>query len=716
MKHYITLLFVFFCLLPILHARATDDPAPHNDPTTAANINEMVDAAKQHARKNPSQAVEMLKSIRQFAINSITNNTKKNIFNIERTIAQTYEQNNQIDTAIVYFKIALETVPDYLKEKNTTFIYIDLAHCYRKIGKYTDSKHFLEKALELAQANHEADGIEYAYHGFGQLYEEIGEYEKTVEYYLKSMHYAEDRANTSDIVNSLQYLAKTYLKLKNTDLAISTIEKASLMAINVKDTIVTGTVLFDYGVILSEMGKPNEALAKLQTSLIYFKALNYKPLMARSLFYIADVYTNKGDYITAQQYFLDCVKYKEFISLRSHADLYNKLGELYIKKNNQKAAENAFLQSLDLAVQHNFKDIAQKNNYSLYKIYNTEGKIALALQALEKATTLRDSLLNESKSKGVAELQFKYDLEKTERKIQDLNWQKRRTLFTTSVVGFLAVIGFLLYVYRTKSEHNLSLAQKNQQIEEQNRNLLASNEVLQQFAYVAAHDLKEPLRNIGSFVSLIQRRYGKQLNEEANEYMNFVKEGVKKMNNLLTDLLEYSTIYHQQHIEEDKIDVKQTIESVCANLRATIQEKQAIIEYGNMPAVTMNKSHLSQIFQNLIGNALKFSKEAPHIRISGEEKNHTIIYSVADNGIGINKDYADKVFKLFHRLHKDQGYEGTGIGLTICKNILQKYNGDIWFESEGGKGTTFFIRIPIENHAKIAQNEAMTTGNSTSVA
>jgi signal transduction histidine kinase len=707
-KHYITLFFVLLYLLPLSYANTVEN-TPLNDVPALSNINAMVESAKQHARRNPSQAIEMLHSVKNIAIKSKT--TKKNLFHIDRTMAQMYEQNNQMDSAIAIYKASLDVVPEYLQARNTVYVYIDLAHCYRKIGKYTDSKYYLEKALELAEANRESDGIEYAYHGFGQLYEEIGDYEKTVDFYLKSMHSAEARANDNDIVNSLQYLAKTYLKLKNIDLAISSIEKANLMAFNLKDTILTGTVLFDYGAILSEMGQPDEALKKFQTSLECFKSLNYKPLIARSLFYIADVYTNKGDYVTAQQYFLDCINYKEYISLRSHADLYNKLGDLYIKKNTLQEAENAFLQSLTLAQQHNFKDIAQKNQYSLYKIYAQAGKTELALKALEQSNILRDYMISESKAKSVAELQFKYDLEKTERQIQELNWQKRRTLFVTSIIGFLTVIGFLLYVYRTKSQHNHNLAQKNQEIEEQNRRLLASNEVLQQFAYVAAHDLKEPLRNIGSFVSLIQRRYSAQLAPEANEYMGFVKEGVKRMNNLLTDLLEYSTIYHQQFIQEEALDVKNEIDEVCKNLRSTIEQKKAIIEYGELPSVTINKAHLGQIFQNLIGNALKFSKDTPIIHISGEEKNGNIIYSVSDNGIGINKDYADKVFKLFHRLHKDKGYEGTGIGLTICKNILYKYNGDIWFESEEGHGTTFFIRIPTDSNARAIQNQIISSSN-----
>jgi two-component system, chemotaxis family, sensor kinase Cph1 len=217
---------------------------------------------------------------------------------------------------------------------------------------------------------------------------------------------------------------------------------------------------------------------------------------------------------------------------------------------------------------------------------------------------------------------------------------------------------------------------------------------LSQFAYVAAHDLKEPLRSIGSYVGLIQMKYAKDLPPDAKEYMQFVNSGVKRMYSLLTDLLDFSQVISQQPGAE-VIRPDEVLEDVKANLRNAIESKNAQVIYASdLPSIRMNRSHLLQLFQNLIGNALKFTTTMPVVTIAGKEENGHVILTIQDNGIGINKEYGSKVFVLFQQLNKKDKFEGTGIGLTICKNIVEKYNGRIWFDSEENIGTKFYISIP----------------------
>ena len=203
------------------------------------------------------------------------------------------------------------------------------------------------------------------------------------------------------------------------------------------------------------------------------------------------------------------------------------------------------------------------------------------------------------------------------------------------------------------------------------------------------------MRNIGSFISLLQKKYGSQFNEEANGYMNFVTNGAKRMNKLLVDLLEFSTLTTQQASSE-LINLRSVIDEVVHNLQDVIVQKNAIINYPTrMPSVRMIRIHLIQLFQNLVSNSLKFVEGQPEINIQYFPEPDHILLMVEDNGIGINKDYEDKVFLLFQQLDKNKGYEGTGIGLAICKSIVEKYNGQIWFESGHVKGTRFFARLPI---------------------
>jgi light-regulated signal transduction histidine kinase (bacteriophytochrome) len=237
------------------------------------------------------------------------------------------------------------------------------------------------------------------------------------------------------------------------------------------------------------------------------------------------------------------------------------------------------------------------------------------------------------------------------------------------------------------------LKHKNEEIRSQNRRLKESNEILNQFAYVSAHDLKEPLRSIGNFVHIIQRRYIALLPPEAADYMGYVTGGVKRMDSLLTALLEYSTVASEGHEVETAISVKQMVKEVCENLRSVIESKGAeIICKDELPPMRMSHLHLTQLLQNTMSNSLKFCTQKPMIRIETLHQKHEIWIKITDNGIGIEAEYSDKVFKLFQRLSRQ--HEGTGIGLTICKNIVDKYNGRIWFESVINKGSTFFIALP----------------------
>lgn len=219
-----------------------------------------------------------------------------------------------------------------------------------------------------------------------------------------------------------------------------------------------------------------------------------------------------------------------------------------------------------------------------------------------------------------------------------------------------------------------------------------SNKDLEQFAYVASHDLREPLRTVSSYVQLLEKRYKDNLDAEANEFINYAVEGVKRMDRLINDLLAYSRVTRQQ--EKEWVDCSEVVNTVLVNLNDTIKENQVEIITGKLPKIKSNALQMIQLFQNLITNAIKFrGEEPPKIHISSKEQKKEWLFSVKDNGIGIDKKYADKIFVIFQRLHTRDTYEGTGIGLAICKKIVEQQGGKIWFESEPGKGTNFYFTI-----------------------
>ena len=224
--------------------------------------------------------------------------------------------------------------------------------------------------------------------------------------------------------------------------------------------------------------------------------------------------------------------------------------------------------------------------------------------------------------------------------------------------------------------------------------LKRSNEDLEHFASIASHDLQEPLRMVGSYVDLLARRYKGRLDAQADEFIGFAVDGAKRMQTLIRDLLAYSRIGTRKKAS-DPVAVSRPIELAIENLKLAIEEKHAVISTGQMPVIPGDPVLLTQLFQNLLGNALKFSgKETPRIQINASRDCCEWMFSVADNGIGVEARHLDRIFEIFHRLHGSEEYPGTGIGLALCKRIVESHGGRIWAESEPGRGSVFRFSLP----------------------
>ncbi|MEW5803440.1 MAG: ATP-binding protein [bacterium] len=224
--------------------------------------------------------------------------------------------------------------------------------------------------------------------------------------------------------------------------------------------------------------------------------------------------------------------------------------------------------------------------------------------------------------------------------------------------------------------------------------LARSNRDLQQFAYVASHDLQEPLRMVASYVQLLSRRYKGRLDSDADDFIAYAVDGALRMQNLINDLLSYSRVgTHGREFEPT--DFTEVLNRVKGNLQTAITESNAVIIHESMPTLMADGSQMVQLFQNLISNAIKFrSQEQPLIQVSAESQEGAWVFSVHDNGIGIDPEYFGRIFTIFQRLHNKAEYPGTGIGLAICKRIVERHGGRIWVNSEPGKGSTFYFTIP----------------------
>jgi light-regulated signal transduction histidine kinase (bacteriophytochrome) len=221
-----------------------------------------------------------------------------------------------------------------------------------------------------------------------------------------------------------------------------------------------------------------------------------------------------------------------------------------------------------------------------------------------------------------------------------------------------------------------------------------SNAELEQFAYIISHDLQEPLRMVASYTQLLEKRYKGSLDADAEEFIAYAVDGARRMQNMIQSLLSYSRVGTRGKPFEPT-ECESVFEQALANLKLTIDESGAGVTHDPLPRVMADETQLIQLFQNLLANAIKFrGEEQPRIHVSAKEDSNECLFSVSDNGIGIDPEYFDRIFVIFQRLHGREEYPGTGIGLSVCKRIVERHGGRIWVESQPGEGSTFHFAIP----------------------
>ena len=321
----------------------------------------------------------------------------------------------------------------------------------------------------------------------------------------------------------------------------------------------------------------------------------------------------------------------------------------------------------------------------------------LNLEKEKRAIELIDALeeivsLNEEKGKRAAELiianlKLKFETEEKAKRAAELVIANIELVFQNEEKAKRAAELVIA---------NKELAFQNEEKAKRAVELENANKDLEQFAFVASHDLQEPLRMISSFTQLLERKYKDKLDQDANDYIHFVVDGSTRMQNLLVNLLEFSRVSTRAKVFE-KVNVKTLVEEIVSHLSQLIANNNAVITWEELPIIHADESQILRVFQNLIENAIKFKKktEFPKIHTSCTKQNNMFQFSVTDNGIGIEKQYHDTVFIIFQRLHSGKDYPGTGIGLSICKRIIERHNGTIWFESTPHEGTTFYFTIPV---------------------
>jgi signal transduction histidine kinase len=308
----------------------------------------------------------------------------------------------------------------------------------------------------------------------------------------------------------------------------------------------------------------------------------------------------------------------------------------------------------------------------------------------------------------------------------NLNVHSEIHFFLSYTVLSFFCFAFVTIFNRSQSKVLRELKEKNVLLEEQKKEISTHSEVLkfkderlqksnadlQNFAYSASHDLKEPLRMIGMYTQLLQRRIAPALDERSEEYMFYMTDGVKRMQKLLDDLLLYSRLGKNDNDIQD-VDINQTMLLVIYNLTVTIKETNTSIIFSNLPTICASSTEMMQLFQNMVANSIKFRRVdvAPEIMIIHAERGDEHLITLQDNGIGIKEEYKEKVFNIFTKLHSTSQYEGSGIGLATCKKIVEEMGGRMWLTSEEGVGTRFYFTFPKKARKKKAEQKEAVAEN-----
>ncbi|MGH8515679.1 MAG: sensor histidine kinase, partial [Gammaproteobacteria bacterium] len=249
-------------------------------------------------------------------------------------------------------------------------------------------------------------------------------------------------------------------------------------------------------------------------------------------------------------------------------------------------------------------------------------------------------------------------------------------------------------LYEETASAKRELEDANSALKKQAVELARSNAELEQFAYIASHDLQEPLRMVASYTQLLARRYQGRLDGDANEFIGFAVDGATRMQSQIQDLLNYSRL-GKKEMDFEPTDCSAVLDRALVNLKVAVEESRATVTSDPLPAVTADGNQLVQLFQNLIGNAVKFrNHERPLIHVSAKRSGKEWLFSVRDNGIGFDPQFAERIFVIFQRLHAKGEHPGTGIGLAVCKKIVESHGGRIWAEAKPDKGATFYFTIP----------------------
>ena len=634
-------------------------------------------------------------------------------------IGEAYTSQNDLEKALSTFEKARALAKKTKDWPAYETVLINKAQTYMSLGQNPQAIETLSNLIEDLKPI-KGSNLSNAYAKLAEAYRRSGNNDLAYEYNLAGLQIFEEEKDTFNIVRTLYSIGSIFFYQDNYELALEYFQKTLSLGRTANLERYIFSSLCAMGGAYNRMGQTKKSLEYNQQAYELGKRLNIKSGLPYAVMNLGANYAEMDDIEKALIY------YKEALSLnRENNDTWGEcgtlriIGDALIEKKDFENSIKYLNEALAIAEQHGFRPRKLEVQRTIADYYEKIGDYKLFAEFIEKYALLKDTLANEDALAKMSESKTKYEILQKEKELalKDAKFILQQRTFLLLGICILSICLWLLVTQnRLKAKNNRILAQKNKQIKkqneelatayalqketnekikEQNRQLEQSNIELKRFAFIASHDLKEPLRTIGSYANLLQRRYKDRIDENANEFLDYITGSAKRLYTLLNDVLDYSKLNVNKK-ENILTDANEAIQIANENLKTKIANKNAQISIGELPKLTADKLHLVQLFQNLIDNSIKYSEsQQPVVEIASTENNGFYEFSIKDNGIGIDPELQPKIFEMFKRLHTRDKFEGNGIGLAICKKIVQEYGGEIWVESAEGKGSTFYFTLPV---------------------
>ena len=583
---------------------------------------------------------------------------------------------------------------------------------YQALGQFDSAFHFTQKFIQLAQQQNDSLRQIDAYNDFAIIHHDRMKLDTALHYYRRALQIAKNLQIPDRISLLSNNIGIIFGQQGVVDHSLSYFEQGLAIATTIKDTILIEQALTNIGRWHIEFGNLQDGVDTLLTAKAYSEALNNKSGLISILNFLGLAYSKQGKFEASHSSLQEALMLSEepqFLFEKARISVL--LGTILGQMEEYDQALHSISAGLAIAQQEEFKKVILEAFQALSSVYEAKGAFKKALMHEKEYNILYQEIFSENANNRQAEEEAIFQIGLKELENEKLKQQatakeilvRNQKLLIFAIMLILLLVSIIALVlfrnHRKINELNQGLeaavSQKTEELQRSNQELIQSNNELQSFAYMASHDMKEPLRNINSYAALLKRKIEANLDTQGMNFLENIRRSARNLHHLVEDVLLFS-LHSNQNQKIEEVDFNKLMPRVEEACQRWIQEKGGIINYKELPIIKGNSNQWFMILKNLVENGLKYNKHPkPCIQIEYHKNAHHHQLIISDNGIGIDKKYHQQIFDLFKRLHTRAEIEGTGLGLATCKKFLEQMGGQIYIESELGKGSIFYCEWPL---------------------